>query len=85
MIRKMILKSHDNTLKQKCGTSGQDGVIGRHGSPLCITTSKLQLKYRTTTLGGVAQWIEHWPANGKVSSSIPSQGTCLNCGHVRGN
>ena len=24
---------------------------------------------------GVAQWIEQWPADQKVSSSIPSQGT----------
>ena len=29
------------------------------------------------TLAGVAQWIECRPANGKVASSIPSQGTCL--------
>ena len=27
---------------------GQDGSVGRHGSPLHITTSKLQLKYKTT-------------------------------------
>ena len=27
--------------------SGQDGGIGRHGSTLHTTTSKLQLKYRT--------------------------------------
>ena len=30
-------------------------------------------------LAGVAQRIEHWPANQKASSSIPSQGTCLGC------
>ena len=29
-------------------TSGQKGSKGRHGSPLHTTTSKLQLKYRTT-------------------------------------
>ena len=27
--------------------------------------------------GGVAQWIEHRPADQKVAGSIPSQGTCL--------
>ena len=27
---------------------GQDGSIGRYGSPLRTITSKLQLKYRTT-------------------------------------
>ena len=31
------------------------------------------------TLGGVAQWIESWPANQKVTGLIPSQGTCLGC------
>ena len=31
-------------------------------------------------LAGVAQWIECWPANHKVTGSIPSQGPCLGCG-----
>ena len=30
-------------------------------------------------LAGVAQWIEHWPENYSIASSIPSQGTCLGC------
>ena len=30
-------------------------------------------------LAGVAQWIERTPANQMVTSSIPSQGTCLSC------
>ena len=30
--------------------------------------------------GGVAQWIERQPVNGKVTGSIPSQDTCLGCG-----
>ena len=29
---------------------------------------------------GVAQWMECWPVNGKVSGLIPGQGTCLGCG-----
>ena len=28
-------------------------------------------------LAGVAQWIEHWPVNQRVTGSVPSQGTCL--------
>ena len=32
-----------------------------------------------TTLAGVAQWIECWPVNRRVTGSIPSQGTCLGC------
>ena len=42
-------------------------------------------------LAGVAQWIEHQPANKRVAGLIPSQGTGLGCelgpqwGGVRGN
>ena len=32
-----------------------------------------------TALAGVAQWIESRPANQRVTSLIPSQGTCLGC------
>ena len=32
-----------------------------------------------SALAGVAQWIEYWPASRKVTGSIPSQGTCLDC------
>ena len=35
--------------KWQLGTSSQDGSVSRHGSPLCTTTSELQLKYGTTT------------------------------------
>ena len=31
-------------------------------------------------LAGVAKCVEHWPVNQTVTSSIPSQGTCLGCG-----
>ena len=31
-------------------------------------------------LAAVAQWIEHWPVNLKVTGLIPNQGTCLVCG-----
>ena len=31
-------------------------------------------------LAGVAQWIECWPVNQRVTGSIPSLGTCLGCG-----
>ena len=31
------------------------------------------------TLAGVAQWIECWPANQRVTNLIPSQGICLGC------
>ena len=30
-------------------------------------------------LAGVAQWIERQPVNQRVTTLIPSQGTCLGC------
>ena len=41
--------------------------------------TKYTLKQKPA-LGGVAQWIEHRPANQKAAGLIPSQGTCLGCG-----
>ena len=37
----------------------------------------LPIIHRYAALAGVAQWIENWPENGKITSSIPSQGTGL--------
>ena len=38
------------------------------------------IKLAVCTLAGVAQWFEHQPANQRVTSLIPSQGTGLGCG-----
>ena len=38
------------------------------------------LNLNITALAGVAQWIEHQPVNQRAACSIPSQGTCLDCG-----
>ena len=35
------------------------------------------IKNKMLALARVAQWIEHQPANQRVTGSIPSQGTCL--------
>ena len=40
----------------------------------------IHIKISELALAAVAQWIEHQPANKRVASSIPSQGTCLGCG-----
>ena len=37
-------------------------------------------KMSILALAGVAQWIECWPVNQRITSSIPSQVTCLGCG-----
>ena len=36
------------TVLSSRGSSGQDGGVGKHGSPPCIITSKLKLNYRLT-------------------------------------
>ena len=36
-----------------------------------------ETQVKKMSLAGVAQWIECWPVNQRVSGSIPSQGTCL--------
>ena len=41
---------------------------------------KCSIKNLKIALAGVAQWIECWPSNQRVSGSILSQGTCLGCG-----
>ena len=38
------------------------------------------VKLALSALAGVAQWIEYWTANQRVTGLIPSQGTCLGCG-----
>ena len=38
------------------------------------------IRIHSLALACVAQWIECWPMNWKVTSSIPSQGTFLGCG-----
>ena len=47
-----------------------------------IVTVELLSKKRWSGLAGVAQWIEYQPVNQRVTSSIPSQGTCLDCTQI---
>ena len=35
---------------------------------------------KVSDLAGVAQWIERWPVGQRVTISVPTQGTCLDCG-----
>ena len=50
-----------------------------HGFWALINIFKV-FKRKYVALAGVAQWIEHWPRNQKVTGSIPCQGTCLGWG-----
>ena len=48
----------------------------------CFKTYRNQIaKWQTSllALAGVAQWTEYWPVNQRVISSLPSQGTRLDC------
>ena len=38
-----------------------------------------RLRSTNRALAGIAQWIECWPANQRVTGSVPGQGTCLGC------
>ena len=38
-----------------------------------------KFKKKGIAMAGLTPWIERWPANQRVASSIPSQGTCLDC------
>ena len=45
-----------------------------------LSLTKGDQKEELVALAGVAQWIEHQPANHRVTGWIPSQGTCLGFG-----
>ena len=40
---------------------------------------KERSKAKVADLAAVAQWSERWPENQRVTSLIPTQGTCLGC------
>ena len=48
-------------------------------SQLQLAPEGPQLEKKSQAQAAVAQWIERWPANHRVPSSIPSWGTCLGC------
>ena len=53
--------------------SVQDGGIGKHGSPLHTSTSKLQLKYRTTSLRTISNWVEWKSDNYEIKETTSIQ------------
>ena len=42
--------------------------------------TQVSLKWKASPGWCAAQWTERWPANQRVTISIPSRGTCLGCG-----
>ena len=62
-----------------------------HNKILMLKCRSLNIKIKRKSLAGVAQWIECWLANQRVTGLIPSKSTCLGCrpgplwGHTKGN
>ena len=50
-----------------------------HGQFLGLLLQRHHLRSIHMALASVAQWIECYPANQRVTSLIPNQGTCLGC------
>ena len=55
-------------------------ITGGDASLFLLGKSSSGALKKQAALAGVAPWIEHWPANQRVASLIPSQGTGLVCG-----
>ena len=53
----------------------EKGKVGGH----CVHLKRSGIKIIGLALAGVAQWIECWPANQRVTNWIPNQGTRLGC------
>ena len=64
-------------MNEKVRTSSQDGAIGKHSSPPHITTSKLQLNYRTTVIRIIRNWAECKSYNYRIKEETTS---CLEGG-----
>ncbi|XP_053525726.1 glycosyltransferase 1 domain-containing protein 1 isoform X8 [Artibeus jamaicensis] len=61
--------------------AGQEHPRERRGGPArSHGAAVFRPSEENRVLAGVAQWIECRPLNQRVSSSIPSRGTCLGCG-----
>ena len=68
-----VMRSLDNWSYSHCPDEVNEAWESRFGETLVL------LKLKLVTLSGVTQWVEHGPVNKMVTSSIPSQGTCLGC------
>ena len=64
MYQNIVATFIKQKLQEMKETSSQDGGVWRHGSPLHITTSKSQLKYRIT----IIQTIKKIELNGSLTT-----------------
>ena len=68
-----ILQNNNNQHRMRLSASSQDGNVGRHGSPLLKTTTKLQLKYRTTITQNIRNWVEWKSDTAELKKPHPSR------------
>ena len=69
---------------QISGTAGEPGrdhihSFNNYSFEFLLSSWSLVVKILFWALASVAQWIESQPTNWKVTSSTPSQGTCMGC------
>ena len=79
-VRAHVCTQHRKSLLVILSTQGHRNLVFLFDN-VCILYNELNtfrnVKSLEVALAGVAQWIEHLPANQKVTGSVPCQGTCL--------
>ena len=93
IVKKWALSSDERISTLWCSHIMKQHLSTKRDEVLMHTTMQKNLENIMLAQTAVAQWIEHQPANQRVTSSIPSQGTRLGCGpgplwgawHTRGN
>ena len=53
--------------------------VASHSNKEAETIHQLSHQNVKTALAGVAQWMECWPANQRITALIPGWDTCLGC------
>ena len=60
-----------------CTAGGNSDWCSHCGEQYGVSFKKLKMAKT-----GLAQWIEHWPADRKLPGSIPVKGMYLGCRHI---
>ena len=71
------LKLINGFILEGMGGTGWRGTEGENWDNCNSIINKIYFKKINGAPAGVPQWIECQPANQRVASSIPNQGTCL--------
>ena len=80
IVKKWALSSDERISTLWCSHIMKQHLSTKRDEVLMHTTMQKNLENIMLAQTAVAQWIEHQPANQRVTSSIPSQGTRLGCG-----